>query len=160
MNRLEEAESHYRDALEAFAAASDLSGEADTCLGMAEIAEHQHRIADALEYSRRALDTFRLAGDAIGEAIALCGVGWSHALLGEYHQALTVCQDALVLMPELGLREGEAATWNSLGYAHHRASAQPPSRPRSASSVLSACTAHSVTATSRPAPSPVSVMCI
>jgi DNA-binding SARP family transcriptional activator len=119
LNRLEEAESHYRDALEAFAAAGDLSGEADTCLGMAEIAEHQHRIADALAYSRRALGTFRLAGDAIGEAIALCGVGWSHALLGEYHQALTVCQDALVLMPELGLREGEAATWNSLGYAHH-----------------------------------------
>jgi DNA-binding SARP family transcriptional activator/tetratricopeptide (TPR) repeat protein len=119
LNRLEEAESHYRDAMEAYAAAGDLSGEADICLGMAELADHQHRYADALEYSRRALDTFRLAGDAIGQAFALSSVGWSHALLGEYHQALAFCQDALVLMPELGLREGEAGTWNSLGYAHH-----------------------------------------
>ncbi|HEX6854735.1 MAG TPA: BTAD domain-containing putative transcriptional regulator, partial [Streptosporangiaceae bacterium] len=119
LNRLEEAESHYRDALEAFAAAGDLSGEADTCIGMAELAAHQHRLADALEYSRRAVDTFRLADDAIGQAIALSSVGWSHALLGEYHQALNSCQDALARMRELGLREGEAATWNSLGYAHH-----------------------------------------
>ena len=119
LNRLEEAESHYRDALETYAAAGDLSGEADICLGMAELAVHQHRFADALEHSRRALDTFRLAGDAIGQAFALCSVGWSHALLGEYHQALTFCQDALVRMPELGLREGEAGAWNSLGYAHH-----------------------------------------
>jgi tetratricopeptide (TPR) repeat protein len=119
LNRLEEAESHYREALEAFAAAGDLSGEADTCIGMAELAAQQHRYADALEHSRRALDTFRRAGDATGHALALSGVGWSHALLGEYHQALAVCQDALVLMTDLGLREGEAGTWNSLGYAHH-----------------------------------------
>ena len=75
LNRLEEAESHYREALEAFAAAGDLSGEADTCIGMAELAAQQHRFADALEYSRRALDTFRRAGDAIGQALALSGVG-------------------------------------------------------------------------------------
>jgi tetratricopeptide (TPR) repeat protein len=86
---------------------------------MAELAAHQDRLADALAYSRRALDTFRLAGDAIGQAIALSNVGGSHALVGEYHQALTFCQDALVLLQELGLREGEAATWNSLGCAHH-----------------------------------------
>jgi tetratricopeptide (TPR) repeat protein len=71
LNRLEEAESHYRDALEAYAAAGDLSGEADISLGMAELAVHQHRLADALEHSRRALDTFRLADDAIGQAFAL-----------------------------------------------------------------------------------------
>jgi tetratricopeptide (TPR) repeat protein len=119
LNRLDEAESGYREALEAFAAAGDLSGEADTCIGMAELAAQQHRLADALEHARRALDTFRLADDATGQAVALSSVGWSHALLGEYHQALTFCQDALVLMQDLGLREGEASTWNSLGYAHH-----------------------------------------
>jgi tetratricopeptide (TPR) repeat protein len=119
LNRLDEAESGYREALEAFAAAGDLSSEADTRIGMAELAAQQHRLADALEHTRRALDTFRLADDAIGQAIALSSVGWSHALLGEYHQALTFCQDALVLMQDLGLREGEASTWNSLGYAHH-----------------------------------------
>jgi DNA-binding SARP family transcriptional activator/tetratricopeptide (TPR) repeat protein len=119
LNRLEEAESRYREALEAFVAAGDLSGEADTCIGMAELAAQQHRFADALGHAHRALGTFRRAGDAIGQALALSGVGWSHALLGEYHQALAFCQDALVLMTDLGLREGEASTWNSLGYAHH-----------------------------------------
>jgi DNA-binding SARP family transcriptional activator len=119
LNRLDKAESYYREALEAFAAAGDLGSEADTCIGMAELAAQQHRLADALGYARRALDTFRRAGDAIGQALALSSVGWSHALLGEYHQALAFCQDALLLMPDLGLREGEASTWNSLGYAHH-----------------------------------------
>ena len=122
LNRLEEAESHYRGALEAFAAAGDLSGEADVCLGMAELAAHQDRLADALAYSRRALDTFRLADDAIGQAIALSNVGGSHALLGEYHQALTFSQDALVLLQELGLREGEASHLEQPGLRPPRAS--------------------------------------
>jgi tetratricopeptide (TPR) repeat protein len=86
---------------------------------MAEVATQRRGFADALEYARQALDKFRLAGDASGQAIALNGVGWSHAQLGEYHQALTFCQDALVLMRDLGFREGQASTWNSLGYAHH-----------------------------------------
>jgi hypothetical protein len=39
LNRLDEAESGYREALEAFAAVGDLSGEADTCIGMAELVQ-------------------------------------------------------------------------------------------------------------------------
>jgi tetratricopeptide (TPR) repeat protein len=105
--------------METFVAAGDLSGEADICIGLAELAAHQDHLADALAYSRRAVDTFRLADDAVGQAIALSNVGGSHALLGEYHQALTSCQEAMVLLQELGLREAQAATWNSLGYAHH-----------------------------------------
>jgi tetratricopeptide (TPR) repeat protein len=29
------------------------------------------------------------------------------------------CRDALTMMQELDFREGEAGTWNSLGYAYH-----------------------------------------
>jgi DNA-binding SARP family transcriptional activator/tetratricopeptide (TPR) repeat protein len=119
LNRLEEAESHYREVLEAFAAAGDLSGEADTCIGLAEVAEQQHRPADALQYSRRALALSRLAGDPIGEALALNSVGCDHVTLREYHQALTSCQEALALMQELGMREGEACAWSTTGDAHH-----------------------------------------
>ena len=119
LNRLEEAESHYREALKVYAAAGDLSGEANACLGISEVAEQQHRFADALGYSRRALALSRRAGDAIMQALALNSVGCDHSTLGEYHQALTSCQEALALMQELGMREGEACTWSSLGDARH-----------------------------------------
>jgi DNA-binding SARP family transcriptional activator len=119
LNRLDEAESHYREAVEAFAAAGDLSGEAGICIGLAEVAGRQHRPADALQYSRRALALSRIAGNAIMQALALNSVGCDHVTLGEYHQALTSCQEALALMQELGMREGEACAWSTLGDAHH-----------------------------------------
>jgi tetratricopeptide (TPR) repeat protein len=46
-------------------------------------------------------------------------VGWFHALLGDHTQALDDCGQALALFQQLGDRDGEAATWDSLGYAHH-----------------------------------------
>jgi DNA-binding SARP family transcriptional activator/tetratricopeptide (TPR) repeat protein len=119
LNRLEEAESHYREALKVYAAAGDLRGEANACLGISEVAEEQHRFTDALGYSRRALALSRRAGDAIMQALALNSVGCDHSALGEYDQALMSCQEALALMQELGMREGEACTWSSLGDARH-----------------------------------------
>jgi DNA-binding SARP family transcriptional activator len=118
LNRLEEAESRYREALAIYAAAGDLSGEAAVYIVMSELAELQQRFADTLQHARRALDTFRRIGDASGQAMALNSVGWAHALLGDYHQALTPCREALALMQDLGLRDGQAHTWHSLGYAH------------------------------------------
>jgi DNA-binding SARP family transcriptional activator/tetratricopeptide (TPR) repeat protein len=120
LNRLEEAESRYREALVVYSAVGDLSGEADIYLGMSELAGLQHRFADALGYSRRALDTFRRGGDRSGQALALNSLGCDHSTLGEYRQALTACREALALMQEQGFPEGaEAAIWDSLGYAHH-----------------------------------------
>jgi tetratricopeptide (TPR) repeat protein len=85
---------------------------------MSELAELQQRFAGTLEHARRALDTYRRAGDASGQAMALNSVGWAHALLGDYHQALTSCREALALMQDLGFRDWQAHTWHSLGYAH------------------------------------------
>ena len=45
-------------------------------------------------------------------------MGWFHARLGDYPQALIYCQRALDLQREIGDRFGEAATYDSLGYAH------------------------------------------
>src|SRR5262249_47967435 len=53
------------------------------------------------------------------QALALNGVGWAHARLGDHQQALTACQQALPLLQELGDRDGQAATWDTIGYAHH-----------------------------------------
>src|SRR5262249_13879253 len=85
-----------------------------------ELAGLQDRFADALGYSRQALDTFRRAGDAGGQALALNSISWDLSTLGEYHQALMACQEALALMRELGLREGaQASIWDTMGYGHH-----------------------------------------
>jgi tetratricopeptide (TPR) repeat protein len=58
-------------------------------------------------------------GHRHGQALALNGVGWEHALLGDHTHALTHCQQALTLFQETGDRDGEAATWDSIGYARH-----------------------------------------
>jgi hypothetical protein len=46
-------------------------------------------------------------------------VGWYHATLGEYAQALAYCRQALEVVRKLDDRHSEAATLDSLGYAHH-----------------------------------------
>ena len=45
-------------------------------------------------------------------------MGWFHAQLGDYQQALICCQEALDLQLEIGDRFGEATTYDSLGYVH------------------------------------------
>jgi hypothetical protein len=57
---------------------------------------------------------------------SLNSVGWCYAMLGEYTQRLTYCRQALTVHRQLGDRYGEADTWPSLGFAHHRP--QPPRR--------------------------------
>src|SRR5262249_41560070 len=44
---------------------------------------------------------------------------WCRAQLGDYDRALTYCRRALGLHQQLGDLSGQAATWDSLGYAHH-----------------------------------------
>lgn len=46
-------------------------------------------------------------------------MGWTHILLGSYDEALTQCRLSLALHQEIGDRNGEAAAWDSLGYAYH-----------------------------------------
>jgi tetratricopeptide (TPR) repeat protein len=52
--------------------------------------------------------------------MALNDVGYCHALLGNYAEAVAYCERALAASQELGERNWEAATWDSLGYIHHR----------------------------------------
>jgi tetratricopeptide (TPR) repeat protein len=46
-------------------------------------------------------------------------IGWYHAQLGDYEQALTHCQQAMALFQELADPTGQANTWDSVGYIHH-----------------------------------------
>ena len=83
----------------------------------------QGRDADALDHAQRGLALFTAVGDRPGRALALNGVGWFYALLGDHRQALGYCGQALELYQELGsYPQMEAGTWDSLGYAHQQLS--------------------------------------
>jgi tetratricopeptide (TPR) repeat protein len=86
--------------------------------------------ADALQHYRQALVLYREAGSRSYEANVLNGMGWSHALLGEYEQTLVHCGEALSLQEELGdsTASDQAGTWDSLGYAHHHLGDYPRAR--------------------------------
>ena len=76
---------------ELFAEVGDPASQAHIHSSMTLLAERSSGRADALEHSLRALDLFRSAGHRAGQALVLNDVGWGHALLGNYQQALTYC---------------------------------------------------------------------
>ena len=53
-------------------------------------------------------------------AVALNDVGYSHAVLGDYHQALDFCQRSMAVIGEFGECSWEEAVWDSLGYIHYQ----------------------------------------
>jgi tetratricopeptide (TPR) repeat protein len=125
LRRFDDADAHFRYALELSAQAGDQVGQARTEIGLGYMLERQGRYAEALDHSSRALDLYRAASHQRGQARALSTVGWLHALLGDYPRTLATCQQALTLLEDLGDRYGQAATWDSLGYAHHHLDAYP-----------------------------------
>jgi tetratricopeptide (TPR) repeat protein len=84
------------------------------------IAEQQERHADMLSHAAAALELSRAAGDLALEITSLNDVGYSHALLGNYRQALSYCERSLAGSQEAGERNWQSAAWDSLGYIHHR----------------------------------------
>jgi DNA-binding SARP family transcriptional activator len=84
------------------------------------IAEQQERHADMLSHATAALELSRAAGDLALEVMSLNDVGYSHALLGNYRQAVSYCERSLAGSREAGERNWESAAWDSLGYIHHQ----------------------------------------
>jgi tetratricopeptide (TPR) repeat protein len=119
VDRLEDADTQIRHALDLHTQAGDLIGQAHTHARLGRMWERRGRYVEALHHAQRALDLYRAAGHRQGQAMAFNSVGWSYSLLGDHQQALTSCQQALTLFEELDNPEGRAATWDSLGYAYH-----------------------------------------
>src|SRR5262249_51387712 len=111
--RLDEAGSHFRQALEHYDRLDDPSAQAHTHRGLAMLAMRQGRYDQTLHHSQRAGELYRAAGNRSGQAKALNETGWAYALLGHYQQTLTFCQQALALFHDLGDLHGEAATLDS-----------------------------------------------
>ena len=118
--RLREAAPLFRGALQRFEMIGDQVSQATVHNGLSVLAERRQRPADMLSHSLRALDLYRAADHLAGQVWVRNNIGYSHALLGNYQQAITYCQRALAGVQELGERCWEAATWHSLGYLHHQ----------------------------------------
>ena len=119
LNRLEDARTHLRHALDLATELGDLGGQAHTHLVLSDVAARHGDHADALDHALRALGLYEAADHLRGQADALNSVGWYHALLGDYQRAIAYCERALAVQGKLGPGIVEATTWDSLGYAHH-----------------------------------------
>jgi len=119
LGRDQDAPAESRDALDLFVRADDPVGQADTHRGFGLVYERQGRPAQALAHCRLALGLYRAADHRVGQGLALNMMGWYHALLGQHAEALTYCTQALEIFQQVGDPDGEASTWDSLGYAHH-----------------------------------------
>ena len=119
--RLHDADRHYRDGLRLFdRIGGHFNIRATAHSGLALLAEHWQRPADALSHSLRARELYRAAGDERAQLLVLNDVGYAHALLGDYEQALSCCERALAAGEEFGEDDWVKATLHSLGYIHHR----------------------------------------
>jgi DNA-binding SARP family transcriptional activator/tetratricopeptide (TPR) repeat protein len=116
---LAEAEAQWADALRLYQRIGDQLAEAYTRLEVKWL-DQQGRHEEVLAQASRALALFRACGHQSGVARALNGVGWCHAQLSHYEQAIECCQEALELLRESGDELGEAQTWDSLGYIYRQ----------------------------------------
>lgn len=108
-----------RQAFALFDRLGDQLGQGRVHHATARVFERQDRPDRMLASMARARDLFRASRERGEEVRALNGMGWSNALLGDYRQALTYCQQALALHGEHGDRSEQAAIQHSVGYAHH-----------------------------------------
>jgi DNA-binding SARP family transcriptional activator/tetratricopeptide (TPR) repeat protein len=120
LGRADDARTHLRSALALYAEATDHVGEARVHVDLCVAFEAQGCHHEALAEAQRAFNLFRAAGHQNGQAVALGGLGWIHARLGDLPQALTYCQRALTLHHQLNDSRGEAMTRVGLGYTHRR----------------------------------------
>jgi len=117
------ASEYLADCIPLYEQLGDRLGEALAHQSLCMVAEQQGRYTAAMGHAQRALRLSRTSdhpAGLAGQASALNAVGWCHALLGNYREARSFCQQAMPLIRQAGHRNGEAHTWDSLGYANHQ----------------------------------------
>jgi DNA-binding SARP family transcriptional activator/tetratricopeptide (TPR) repeat protein len=106
-------------ALRQFERIGDHATQAAVHLSLSWLAVRQQRPHEGLSHSMRAHDLYRAAGHETGQARTLNNIGYSHALLGNYAEALAYCEQSLAGIRALGERSwDDVAAWDSLGYIH------------------------------------------
>ena len=114
-----QADACLRRSLQLYEQLGDLGQQARVHFTASMACELQRRPEEELSHAESALLLARAAGERAYLAYPLNAVGWSHAQLGHYEQAVAYCQQGLTLHREGGNPQGEADTWDSLGYAYH-----------------------------------------
>src|SRR6185437_3304897 len=61
---------------------------------------------------------YRTLGHAVGQAYAANNIGWCYRQLGNHHEGLAYCQQALDILTETDDLEATAITWDNLGSLH------------------------------------------
>ncbi len=121
LRRFAESEVHLTAALRLARELGDRQSQAHIHRHLAGLYEAWDRLHEALHHAEQALAVFEQLGDRAGTARALNAVGWARAMLGEdLPGALADCGRALVMLRDVNDVLAEAATWDSLGYVHHR----------------------------------------
>ncbi|MGC5567841.1 AfsR/SARP family transcriptional regulator [Streptomyces sp. FR-108] len=116
----DEAEEHLHAALEMFSELGDLSEEALARRYLAFLANVRKAHQDALVHYGAATALYERDAHTVGTASVANEVGWTRILLGDFEGAVQDCRRAIALARSVGNHNVEAASWDSLGVAHHR----------------------------------------
>lgn len=111
------ARAYFSGALDRYRDLGDQAGQAQLHGDLCVMYGLQDKHAEALRHASAALSIARDAG-LPEQAYALNSIGWCHAQLGDYPEALASCQQALALHRESGSTFGEATTLDSIGYTY------------------------------------------
>jgi len=98
----------------------DRAAEARAHIAMGSAYGRQGRFRDARRHAEQARDLYRDAGHQAGFAGATNNIGWYALQLGEYEQALSLCQESLAAFRVSNNSFGAAHALDSLGCTHLR----------------------------------------
>jgi tetratricopeptide (TPR) repeat protein len=115
LSEYEEAEGHYRQALDASRAAQDRQGEANALGNLGLIYTNRDALDRAEQYHKEALAIDREIGNRLSEANQLGNLGNIYHHRGDLDHAEQYHQDALAIDREIGYRLGEAQDLGNLG---------------------------------------------
>lgn len=119
LGRDDDADTHFRHALDLFCQLGDRAWRAHVHLGLTRLLYRQGQPARAAGQARQALELYTAAGHRAGQANALAEIGWCVGQLGDFEQALAQFRHALALCRRAGDRQIEAGTLAGLGYVRH-----------------------------------------
>lgn len=88
-------------------------------LNIARVLEREHRLREALEHAYQALRLSRAAEHRATQAKAMNVAAWYHAHIGEFQQAIGLCEQALEILAQFRDLPNEAAILDTLGYTRH-----------------------------------------
>lgn len=114
-SRNQQAEGHFRQALDLYRQAGDRHGEADVHNNLGGLNWNLGHYQQAADHIRQALAVYREVGDRQREGRLLGNLGVVNERLGRLQEAADYHQQAMTLLGEIGDRDGQARALANLG---------------------------------------------